>query len=290
MPLKQFALVPIYPDETSNNIKQLFQSPEAPTTDRNWYPMPETWEDPAGLNHTKIRNYNEICKLREVEKLNPNVERRYWPTQGTLGLVHLGKISINTRRTGYSRTVLVKYHRTSAHHRVDFWVNSEFKIRLTPEHDQQLYALYAQSISTPTNLEDKTLVELALQQESAIITTLQFSKYSSPIFAQRKPNGRLRTIADLRRITTSSSTTTTNRTTQTEQSPMPHNIWLGVSFSASLILPKPTTASQRKRRCPSSHCHLLSELELLLIRDSLKAWIDRYPQLTASYANTVTLQ
>ena len=33
-----------------------------------------------------------------------------------------------------------------------------------------------------------------------IITTLPFSKYASPIFAQRKPNGRLRLLVDLRKI------------------------------------------------------------------------------------------
>ena len=33
-----------------------------------------------------------------------------------------------------------------------------------------------------------------------IITTLPFSKYTSPIFAQRKPNGKLRLLVDLRKI------------------------------------------------------------------------------------------
>ena len=37
-------------------------------------------------------------------------------------------------------------------------------------------------------------------QEYGIITTLPYSKYSSPIFAQRKPNGKLRILIDLRRI------------------------------------------------------------------------------------------
>ena len=32
-----------------------------------------------------------------------------------------------------------------------------------------------------------------------IITTLQFSKYASPIFAQKKPNGKLRLLVDLRK-------------------------------------------------------------------------------------------
>ena len=37
-------------------------------------------------------------------------------------------------------------------------------------------------------------------QEYGIITTLPYSKYSSPIFAQRKPNGKLRILVDQRRI------------------------------------------------------------------------------------------
>ena len=37
-------------------------------------------------------------------------------------------------------------------------------------------------------------------QEYGIITTLPYSKYSSPIFAQRKPNGKLRILVDIRRI------------------------------------------------------------------------------------------
>ena len=39
-----------------------------------------------------------------------------------------------------------------------------------------------------------------LMQEYCIITTPPYSKYSSPIFAQRKPNGKLRILVDLRRI------------------------------------------------------------------------------------------
>ena len=70
-------------------------------------------------------------------------------------------------------------------------------MKLTPKHDDPVYA---QSLPTPTNLKDDLLVELALMQEYGIITTLPYSKYSSPIFAQRKPNGKLRILVDLRRI------------------------------------------------------------------------------------------
>ena len=37
-------------------------------------------------------------------------------------------------------------------------------------------------------------------QSYGLITTLPFSKYASLIFAQRKPNGRLRLLVDLRKI------------------------------------------------------------------------------------------
>ena len=58
----------------------------------------------------------------------------------------------------------------------------------------------SQSLPTPINLKDDITVELALLHRYGIITTLPFSKYASPIFAQRKPNGRLRLLVDLRKI------------------------------------------------------------------------------------------
>ena len=45
-------------------------------------------------------------------------------------------------------------------------------------------------------------MELALLRKYGIITTLRFSKYASPTFAQRKPNGKLRLLVDLRKINT----------------------------------------------------------------------------------------
>ena len=45
-------------------------------------------------------------------------------------------------------------------------------------------------------------MELALLHKYGIITALPFSKYASPIFAQRKPNGKLRLLVDLRKINT----------------------------------------------------------------------------------------
>ena len=80
-------------------------------------------------------------------------------------------------------TVLVEFHDNFARHRFDIGVNEEFTVKLTPKDGQ--------SLPTPVNLKEDILVELALLHKYGIITTLPFSKYASPIFAQKKTNGKL---------------------------------------------------------------------------------------------------
>ena len=78
-------------------------------------------------------------------------------------------------------------------------MNTEFKVKLTPKNDK---AVYSQSLRMPIHLKEDLIVELALMHKYGIITLLPFSKYASPIFAQRKPNGKLRLLVDLRKINT----------------------------------------------------------------------------------------
>ena len=68
---------------------------------------------------------------------------------------------------------------------------------MTPAHD---LPVYVQSPPTPIHLRDEIFVELALMQYYGIVTLLPNSKYSSPIFAQRKSSGKLRILIDLRRV------------------------------------------------------------------------------------------
>ena len=93
----------------------------------------------------------------------------------------------------------MEFHDIFARHRFDIGINTEFKVQLTPLDNRPAYS---QSLPAPTNLKDDILVELALLHKYGIITTLPFSKYASPIFAQRKPNGKLRLLVDLRKIIT----------------------------------------------------------------------------------------
>ena len=93
----------------------------------------------------------------------------------------------------------MEFHDIFARHRFDIGINTEFKVQLTPLYNRPPYS---QSLPAPINVKDDILVELALLHKYGIITTLPFSKYASPIFAQKKPNGKLLLLVDLRKINT----------------------------------------------------------------------------------------
>ena len=78
---------------------------------------------------------------------------------------------------------------------MDIGMNTEFKLRLSPKDDK---AVHSQNLPMSIDLKEHLLVELALMHKHGIITVLPFSKYASPIFAQRKPNGKLRLLVDVR--------------------------------------------------------------------------------------------
>ena len=95
--------------------------------------------------------------------------------------------------------ILVEYLDIFARHRMDIGMNTEFKVKLTPKDDKPVYS---HNLPMPNNLKEDLSVELALMHKYGIMTVLPFSKYASPIFAQRKPNGKLRLLVDLRKINT----------------------------------------------------------------------------------------
>ena len=95
--------------------------------------------------------------------------------------------------------LLVEFHDIFARCRFDIEINTEFKVQFT---HLDIRPAYSQSLPEPINLKDDILVELARLHKYGIITTLPFSTYASPILAQRKPNGKLRLLVDLRKINT----------------------------------------------------------------------------------------
>ena len=95
------------------------------------------------------------------------------------------------------QSLLIEHSDIFAKHCFNVGFNTELKVKLTPAHD---LPVYVQSPPTPIQLRDEILVELALMQYYGIVTLLPDSKYSSPIFAQRKPSGKFRILIDLRRV------------------------------------------------------------------------------------------
>ena len=93
--------------------------------------------------------------------------------------------------------ILVDYHDIFARHRMDVGMNTEFKKKLTPK---DVKAVYSQSLPMPIHLKEDLIVALTLVHKYGIITVLPFSKSASSIFAQRKPNGNLCLLVDLRKI------------------------------------------------------------------------------------------
>ena len=80
---------------------------------------------------------------------------------------------------------------------MDIGMNTEFKVKLSPKDDE---AVYSQKLPIPIHLKEDLIVVLAQMHKYGIVTVLHFSKYGRPIFAQRKPNGELRLLMDLRKI------------------------------------------------------------------------------------------
>ena len=89
----------------------------------------------------------------------------------------------------------VEFHNIFFRHRLHIGTIKDFKVKLTPIDENPAYS---QSLPTPINLKGDIPVELSLLHKNGNITSLPFNKYASPLCPQRKPNGKLRHLADLR--------------------------------------------------------------------------------------------
>ena len=184
------------PENAAYYASSLIKSSKTSEDSENyWFPTPEEPGDPQTHTPIQQRILRELRSLQDLEKLNPQDDPEFrkqflanfdW-TDSTLNPVEIAQIE----------ELLVEFHDIFARHRFDIGMNEDFKVTLTPKDDSPAYS---QSLPTPINIKEDILVELALLHRYGIITTLPFSKYASPIFAQKKPNGKLRLLVDLRKI------------------------------------------------------------------------------------------
>ena len=80
--------------------------------------------------------------------------------------------------------ILVDYHDIFARHKKDLGMNTEFKVKLTPEDDK---AVFCQSLPMPILLKEDLIVELALMHKYAVITVLPFSYTQVPYLNKGSP-------------------------------------------------------------------------------------------------------
>ena len=162
-----------------------------------WFLTPQNPGNEKEHTPIQTRILNELRELEQLEKINP-LENTNSLSQ-FLSNFDWTDSNLQLEAKQVVGNLLVEFHDIFARHRFDIGINTEFKVQLTPIDNRPAYS---QSLPAPINLKDDILVELAPLHKYGIITTLPFSKYASPIFAQRKPNGKLRLLVDLRKINT----------------------------------------------------------------------------------------
>ena len=174
-----------------------------------WFPTPHSPGNEKEHTPFQTRSLNELGELEQLEQLNPledtNSRNQFlsnfdWPDS---------TLQIDAKQA--VKDLLVEFHDIFARHRFDIGIKAEFNVQLTPLDNR---TAYSRSFPSPNNLKDDILVELAQLHKYGIITTLPFSKYASPIFAQGKPNGKLHLLVDLRKKTHSPPMITLTTTTR----------------------------------------------------------------------------
>ena len=162
-----------------------------------WFPTPQNPGNEKEHTPIQTRILNELREPEQLEKLNPlqNTNSR----NQFLSNFNWTDYTLEAETKQTVENILVEIHDIFGQHCFDIGINTEFKVQLSPLDNRPAYS---QSLPAPIKLKDDILAELALLHKYGIITTLPFSKYASPIFAQRKPNGILRLLVDLRKINT----------------------------------------------------------------------------------------
>ena len=169
-------------DEVSETY--LFPTPQNPGNEKEHTPI-------------QTRILNGLRELEQLEQLNPLEDI----DSGDQFLSYFDWTD-STLQPDVKQAVgdlLVEFHDYFAQHHFDIGINTEFKVQLTPL-DNRL--AFSQRLPAPINLKDDLLVQPELLHKYGITVTLPFDKYASPIFAQRKPNGKLRLLVDLRKLNT----------------------------------------------------------------------------------------
>ena len=183
-------------EQAVHYVSSLIKTNRNPQNSENyWFPTPENPGNPEEHTPIQKRILRELQALQDLETLDPTTDAE--SRAKFLENFDWKDSTLTPEEKEKIEELLVEFHDIFARHRFDIGRNEEFKVKLTPKDDSPAYS---QSLPAPINLKEDILVELVMLHKYGIITTLSFSKYANPIFAQKKPNGKLRLLVDLRKI------------------------------------------------------------------------------------------
>ena len=183
-------------EQAAHYVSSLVKTNKNPQNSENyWFPTPENPGNPEEHTPIQKRILRELQALQDLETLDPTKDEE--SRAKFLENFDWKDSTLTPEEKEKIEDLLVEFHDIFARHRFDIGMNEEFKVELTPENDSPADS---QSLPAPINLKEDIMVELAMLHNNGIITTLPFSKYASPILAQKKPNGKLRLLVDLRKI------------------------------------------------------------------------------------------
>ena len=148
-------------------------------------------------DHTPIqkRILTELYALEELGRLDLQVSQK--SRNHFLSNFDWTDSTLDQQTQASREDLLVQFNEVFARHRFDIGIKKDYKVKLTPVDER---AALSHSLPVPLNLKEDIMAELALLHKYGIIRTLPYSKYASPIFAQRKPKEKLRLLFDLRKI------------------------------------------------------------------------------------------
>ena len=126
----------------------------------------------------------------------------------------------------------------------------------------------------PIHLKGDLTVELALMHKYGIATVVPFSKYARHIFAQRKPNGKLRLLVDPRKINSLIVDDILTTIIQSALCQTQHNSWQECHSSANWIAPKIIIVCRLRTKSQWKCSHSILLAEILHIEDSHKVLAD----------------
>ena len=130
-----------------------------------WFPTPKNPSKTEDHTPVQTRILKELRELQQKEKLNPkdDIESR---TEFLKRFDWTDTLLTETENHAVEN-ILVENHDIFDRQRMDFGMNTEFKVRLTPKDDK---AVYSQNLPMPIQLKEDLIVELALMHKYGIIT------------------------------------------------------------------------------------------------------------------------